>query len=112
MTKIAFAWMLRTRVVVVGDNGQVFTLREWISSGPANTTHRPNAGPMLGQRRRRWANIGPALGRCVVFAGGDTMGGRTVQSQKTVTAFFSSKQPLYVAEQNSFVLLRQGPTTN
>ena len=24
---------------------------------------------MLGRRRRRWANIGPTLGRCVVFAG-------------------------------------------
>ena len=24
---------------------------------------------MLGQRRRRWANIGQTLGRCVVFAG-------------------------------------------
>ena len=32
---------------------------------PANTTHRSN----LDQRRRRWANIGPTLDRCVVFAG-------------------------------------------
>ena len=24
---------------------------------------------MLGQRRRQWASIGPALGRCLVFAG-------------------------------------------
>ena len=24
---------------------------------------------MLGQRRRRWANIGQTLGSCVVFAG-------------------------------------------
>ena len=37
-------------------------------STPANTTHRPNVGAMLGRRRRRRANIGPALGRCVVFA--------------------------------------------
>ena len=35
---------------------------------PANTRHPPNAGPMLGQRRRRWTNIGPALGGCLVFA--------------------------------------------
>ena len=27
----------------------------------ANTRHRPNVGPMLGQRRRRWPNISPAL---------------------------------------------------
>ena len=52
---------------------------------PANTTHRPNVGPMLAHRLRRrpnisptlglgvvfarWANIGPTLGLCVVFAG-------------------------------------------
>ena len=29
---------------------------------PANTIHPPNAGSMLGQRRRRWANIEQALG--------------------------------------------------
>ena len=28
---------------------------------PANTRHRPNVGPMLGQRLRRWPNIGPTL---------------------------------------------------
>ena len=89
MTKIDFAWMLRTRVVVVGDNGQVFTLRECISSGPQQTRY---IDAMFGQC---WANVvdgGPTLGRCVVFAGGDTMGGRTVQRQKTVIAYFSCKQ--------------------
>ena len=35
---------------------------------PANTTHLPNVWPMLGQRRRRWADIGQTLGRCVVCA--------------------------------------------
>ena len=35
----------------------------------ANTIHRPNAVPMLGQIRRRWTNIGTALGRWIVFAG-------------------------------------------
>ena len=25
----------------------------------ASTTHPPNVGPMLGRRRRLWANIGP-----------------------------------------------------
>ena len=36
---------------------------------PANTTRRPNVGPMLGCRPRRWVNIGVTLGRCVVFVG-------------------------------------------
>ena len=36
---------------------------------PANTTQLPDVWPMLDQRRRRWANIGQTLGRCVVFAG-------------------------------------------
>ena len=36
---------------------------------PANTRYSPNAAPMLGQRRRRWTNIGPALGQSLVFAG-------------------------------------------
>ena len=35
----------------------------------ANTGHSPNAVSMLGQRRRRRANIETALGECVVFAG-------------------------------------------
>ena len=35
----------------------------------ANTTRWPNAGLMLAQRRRRWANISPALVQRVVFAG-------------------------------------------
>ena len=36
---------------------------------PVNTRHRRNVGPMLGQGRRRWTNIGPALRRRLVFAG-------------------------------------------
>ena len=35
---------------------------------PANTIYRPNVGPLLGQRRRRWTNTGPTLARCIVFA--------------------------------------------
>ena len=31
---------------------------------PTNTRHSPNAGFMLGQRRRRWTNIKPALVQC------------------------------------------------
>ena len=36
---------------------------------PANTTHPSNVESILGQRRRRWASIGPTLDGCVVFAG-------------------------------------------
>ena len=36
---------------------------------PANTIHWPDAGSMLGQRRRRWPNIKPASGRCIVLTG-------------------------------------------
>ena len=37
-------------------------------ASPTNSRRRPNAGLMLGQRRRRWANIILALGRHFVFA--------------------------------------------
>ena len=36
---------------------------------PENTIHWANAGLLLVQRRRRWANINPALAQCIVFAG-------------------------------------------
>ena len=39
------------------------------ATDPANTRHPPNVGTMLGQSRRRWANIVPTLGGCLVFAG-------------------------------------------
>ena len=35
---------------------------------PANTTHSPNAGTMLCQRRRRWPNNVPALGERLLIA--------------------------------------------
>ena len=35
---------------------------------PGNTTHSPNAGTILGQRRRRWPNNVPALGERLLFA--------------------------------------------
>ena len=38
-------------------------------SFPANTIHWANAGLMLAQRRRRWANIKPALAQCIVLSG-------------------------------------------
>ena len=36
------------------------------NNNPANTICWPNAELMLAQRRRRWANISPALGQRVV----------------------------------------------
>ena len=36
---------------------------------PANTGHCPCVVSMLAQRRRRWANIEPTHGQCLVFAG-------------------------------------------
>ena len=35
---------------------------------PVNTTHRPDDGSMVAQRRGRWSNIEPALGRCIVLS--------------------------------------------
>ena len=35
---------------------------------PANTTHSPNAGTILCQRRTRWPNNVPALGERLLFA--------------------------------------------
>ena len=39
----------------------------------AQQTHWPCAGSMLGQRRRRSANIEPTHGQCLLFAGGMTV---------------------------------------
>ena len=42
----------------------------WIMSlFPENTRRSPNAGSMLGQRRRRWPSIEPAFRERLVFAG-------------------------------------------
>ena len=35
---------------------------------PASTIHWPNIGTMLNHRLRRWFNIEPTLGQCIVFA--------------------------------------------
>ena len=35
----------------------------------AKMRHSPIVGSMLGQRRRRWTKIEPAMGGCLVFAG-------------------------------------------
>ena len=36
---------------------------------PGNNIRSPNAGSVLGQRRRRWVNTEPVLCKCLVFAG-------------------------------------------
>ena len=36
---------------------------------PTNTRRWPKVGLLLGQRRRRWANIPPTLGQRLMFAG-------------------------------------------
>ena len=41
----------------------------FMNSCPENTTHWPSTGLMLGQRCKRWPNIGPTLGHCIVSAG-------------------------------------------
>ena len=51
------------------------------------TTRWNNDVLMLGQRRRRWANIKTLLFQCVVFAG--ELMHTALQSQKAVTAYFS-----------------------
>ena len=55
------AWIVSDKVLIVYS--QPLTLN------PANTGHSPNAVSMLGQRRRRCANIETALGECPVLAG-------------------------------------------
>ena len=40
---------------------------------PGNTGRWVDAGLLLGQRRRWWANIKPALSQCFVFAGSDSI---------------------------------------
>ena len=57
-------------------------VRRWLNAGeynllelyrtstqqPTNTRRDPNAGLLLGQRRRRWNTIHPALAKHIVFA--------------------------------------------
>ena len=41
---------------------------EWLRDAPANTKHGPNAGLMLVWRRRRQANVKPALVQRFMYA--------------------------------------------
>ena len=75
----------------------------------ANTIHQTNVGPILGQRRRRWPKIGPALVWYIVFSGSREhafttspefshkllrYGYPALQSKNAVTAHLKSKQLL------------------
>ena len=69
VTQWAYMTLLRrwlTSMTLIQRRNNVVCL---FGTNPGNTTHLPNVWPMLGQRHRRWANIGQTLGRCVVFAG-------------------------------------------
>ena len=63
---------------------------------PANTGHSHEAGLMLDQRRRRWANIKPTSGECLVFTG-IAYRPTDVERQKPVAAYLKSKQLLLFA---------------
>ena len=39
-----------------------------INMNPEDTIHWPNVGSMLVHRLRRWFNMKPTLGECLVFA--------------------------------------------
>ena len=43
-------------------------IAEFSKTSQKNTRHSPNAGSMLGHRRRRWSSIEPTSGGCLVFA--------------------------------------------
>ena len=84
---------------------------------PVNTRHCTNVGLMLVQRRRRWANIKPTLGQCLVFAGKrvpasqedmrswasvDTIGKR-LNSLQIVHLYERVYQPLYTRQIHPFI---------
>ena len=90
--------------------GQVITVTHLYT---ANTENSNNAVSMLAHRLRCWSGIETALGECPVFAGyadrNDirlhmcySLHHSTVQSQKAVSAYFTSKQilPFGFAEQH------------
>ena len=52
-----------------GTWNKTITICICIQNTPANTRRSPDVGTTLGQRRRRWPNVVPTLGKCFVFAG-------------------------------------------
>ena len=67
---------------------------------PANTRRKTSAGLMLGQRRRRWAGIVPALGQNLLFAGVLTghIVFRTCEDIKTVAQMIDPKDDLVTVD--------------
>ena len=71
--------MIQTTTIISGHMHDVHISLNPLTAGaaysrvfiyyPANAGHSPNAVSMLGQRRRRCANIETSLGECAVFAG-------------------------------------------
>ena len=49
---------------------------------PANRKHSHKVGSMLAHRLRRWSNIEPTLGECLVFAGMPCLYGAHVNTRK------------------------------
>ena len=48
-----------------------------LHDNPANTKHLYNIYAMLGQRRRRWADVVLMLYKCFLFAGNIRLGNKT-----------------------------------
>ena len=61
--------VVSTLLIILYYLGRSKTPAKYRFHTPANTTLLTNAGLMLGQRRRRWANINPALVQRLVFTG-------------------------------------------
>ena len=51
-----------TSICVDGGGGGRCNVDPEQTSAPSNAIYSPNVGLMLGQRRRRWPSINPALG--------------------------------------------------
>ena len=56
------------KIISIEEKSEFLKWFSWLTN-PANTGHSPNNVSMLGQRRRRWANIETTLGECPVFPG-------------------------------------------
>ena len=57
----------RDKYVIFCDQNNLKTEYSLDKPYSVHTIHRPNVGSLLGQRRRRWSNIEPILGRWIVL---------------------------------------------
>ena len=64
--KTTMSWYIISALVKQGPYRGVYRISGCITE---NTRRWPNAGLILGQRRRRWLSIKSALGQCLVFVG-------------------------------------------